>query len=300
MSRHEPVGRRARVDDDRRAAAPDDAGGPADGRSCSRRRAAHRRRHVPLAVAAPRRDLRHPGVPAAGAVRHPPPHLQRPGFYIDNARATLWEASSASSIALVLALVGGHGHGPLPVLEQASLPLAVLIQVTPIIAYAPAIVIWLGFGLKPILVITSLVCFVPFLVNAVTGFRSVDPNLLELARSVDAAGARSSSGCACRRRCPTSSRPHGSRSASRSSAQCSASSSPASRSGLGYAVKVAQNRNLPSAVGPRSTCSLPRRRGVILIRCSSGSSCTGTPASALTHRSPPSKQQREPTREGAT
>ena len=67
-----------------------------------------------------------------------------------------------------------------------SMPLAVLIQVTPIIAYAPAIVVWLGFGLKPILVITSLVCFVPFLVNSVAGLRSVDPNLLELARSVDA------------------------------------------------------------------------------------------------------------------
>ena len=55
------------------------------------------------------------------------------------------------------------------------LPLAVLVQVTPIIAYAPAIVIWLGFGLKPILIITSLVCFVPFLINGVTGLRSVDP-----------------------------------------------------------------------------------------------------------------------------
>jgi NitT/TauT family transport system permease protein len=73
-----------------------------------------------------------------------------------------------------------------PFIERASLPLAVLIQVTPIIAYAPAIVIWFGFGLKSILVITSLVCFVPFLVNSVAGLRSVDPNLLELARSVDA------------------------------------------------------------------------------------------------------------------
>ncbi len=33
-------------------------------------------------------------------------------------------------------------------IERAVLPLAVLIQVTPIIAYAPAIVIWVGFGLK--------------------------------------------------------------------------------------------------------------------------------------------------------
>jgi NitT/TauT family transport system permease protein len=65
-------------------------------------------------------------------------------------------------------------------------PLAVLIQVTPLIAYAPALVIWLGFGLKPILVGTALVCFVPFLFNAVTGFRSIDPATHELLRSVDA------------------------------------------------------------------------------------------------------------------
>ena len=66
--------------------------------------------------------------------------------------------------------------------------MAVLIQVTPIIAYAPAFVIWLGPGQKPILAITTLVCFVPFLFNAVTGLRSVDPATHELLRSVDASG----------------------------------------------------------------------------------------------------------------
>jgi NitT/TauT family transport system permease protein len=62
----------------------------------------------------------------------------------------------------------------------------VLAQVTPLIAYAPAFVIWMGFGLKPIVTMTAIVCGVPFLINGVTGLRSVDPNLLELARSVDA------------------------------------------------------------------------------------------------------------------
>ncbi|MEP6661880.1 MAG: ABC transporter permease subunit, partial [Acidimicrobiales bacterium] len=56
----------------------------------------------------------------------------------------------------------------------------------PIIAYAPAVVIWLHFGIKPILFITSLVCFVPFLFNAVTGFRSIEPAAHELLRSVNA------------------------------------------------------------------------------------------------------------------
>ncbi len=109
-----------------------------------------------------------------------------PAFYIRHGRVTLWEATLGFVTAFVLAVTAGALMAHSQFLERASMPLAVLIQVTPIIAYAPAIVVWLGFGLKPILVITSLVCFVPFLVNSVAGFRSVDPNLLELARSVDA------------------------------------------------------------------------------------------------------------------
>jgi len=109
-----------------------------------------------------------------------------PAFYIRNARSTIWEAFLGFDLALVVALAAATVMAHSRLVEQAVLPLAVLIQVTPIIAYAPAVVIWLGFGLPPIVFITSLVCFVPFLVNAVTGFRSIDPATHELLRSVDA------------------------------------------------------------------------------------------------------------------
>lgn len=109
-----------------------------------------------------------------------------PGFYVRNARTTVWESFLGFTIAFVLAMVGATIMAMSKFAERAILPLAVLLQVTPLIAYAPAIVIWQGFGLKPILIMTSLVCFVPFLINGVLGLRSVDPNLLELARSVNA------------------------------------------------------------------------------------------------------------------
>ncbi len=109
-----------------------------------------------------------------------------PAFYIRNGRVTAWEAFLGFTIALGLGLTGGTIMAHSRFIERAALPLAVLIQVTPIIAYAPAIVIWFGLGIKSILVITTLVCFVPFLINSVAGLRSVDPNLLELAHSVDA------------------------------------------------------------------------------------------------------------------
>ena len=109
-----------------------------------------------------------------------------PGFYWTNGRRTAWEASLGFLLALVIGVLIGAVMAHSRFVDRALQPLAVLVQVTPIIAYAPAIVIWVHFGLKPILILTALVCVVPFLLNAVTGLRSVDPNVLELARSVDA------------------------------------------------------------------------------------------------------------------
>jgi NitT/TauT family transport system permease protein len=107
-------------------------------------------------------------------------------YYWRNARTTMWEAFLGFVIAFVLAMIAATVMAHSRFVERAVLPLAVLVQVTPIIAYTPAIVAWQGFGLKSILIVTSLVCFVPFLINGVSGMRSVDPNLIELARSVDA------------------------------------------------------------------------------------------------------------------
>jgi len=107
-------------------------------------------------------------------------------FYWTNAKTTMWEAFLGFMIAFVVAMIVATVMAHSRFVERAVLPLAVLIQVTPIIAYTPAIVIWQGFGLKSILMVTALVCFVPFLINGVAGLRSVDPNLIELARSVNA------------------------------------------------------------------------------------------------------------------
>ena len=109
-----------------------------------------------------------------------------PGFYVRNARATVWEAFLGFTIAAIAGTAMAAAMAQWRFLDRAVLPVAVLVQVTPIIAYAPATVLWLGFGLKPIIVMTSMVCFVPFVINGVAGMRSVDLNLLELARSVDA------------------------------------------------------------------------------------------------------------------
>ena len=54
------------------------------------------------------------------------------------------------------------------------------------IAIAPILVVWLGFGLGPKLAIIALVCFFPITVNTLDGLRSVDPELPRMMRTLDA------------------------------------------------------------------------------------------------------------------
>ena len=66
-------------------------------------------------------------------------------------------------------------------------PLLVASQTVPVIAIAPILVVWLGFGIGPKLAIIALVCFFPITVNTLDGLRSVDPELPRMMRTLDAA-----------------------------------------------------------------------------------------------------------------
>ena len=111
---------------------------------------------------------------------------EEPGFWWRQSLVTAREAALGFLIALLLALLIGAPLAASRFLERATLPVLVLVQVTPFVAYAPSIVIWIGFGWRPILFLTSIVCVPLFTFGVVGGLRSVDPSTLELFRSVDA------------------------------------------------------------------------------------------------------------------
>ena len=71
-------------------------------------------------------------------------------------------------------------------IERAIYPLALLVKVTPIVAVAPLLIIWLGFGDGPKYVVAGLITFFPMLVNAVTGLRSIDPAAHDYFRAMHA------------------------------------------------------------------------------------------------------------------
>src|SRR5262249_27707796 len=64
--------------------------------------------------------------------------------------------------------------------------LIVASQAIPILVFAPILVVWLGFGIGPKLIVVALVCFFPIAVATADGLRSVDPEATKMMRTLDA------------------------------------------------------------------------------------------------------------------
>jgi NitT/TauT family transport system permease protein len=67
-------------------------------------------------------------------------------------------------------------------LQNTIYPLIVILYAMPKSAFAPLMVIWVGYGLFSKIAIAFLVAFFPIVVNTVVGLKEVEPELLELAR----------------------------------------------------------------------------------------------------------------------
>lgn len=96
----------------------------------------------------------------------------------------LWVTTKITLASLGLALVGGVGIAIFLVqsrwVETAFYPITVVLQVTPIIAVAPLILIYAPSTTVALLICAFLVAFFPILSNMVQGLKSVDHNLLNL------------------------------------------------------------------------------------------------------------------------
>ena len=101
---------------------------------------------------------------------------------------SLWITLRITIAAFFLACVGGVGLAILfsqsRAIEMALFPYAVILQVTPVIAIAPLILIWVGFDRTQLalLILAWIVAFFPILSNTTLGLLSADHNLRDLFR----------------------------------------------------------------------------------------------------------------------
>ena len=97
-----------------------------------------------------------------------------------------WNTLSVALVALVLAAGAALALALLvglsPLLERAVRPLASALQVTPVVAVAPLILIWVGIDHpeRAVIALAVLVAFFPIFSGTVTGLRSADPDLERL------------------------------------------------------------------------------------------------------------------------
>lgn len=108
------------------------------------------------------------------------------GRYVSEGLRTLAVSLGGLALGTLAAtlLAAGVAHSTL--LERAILPVAIMVKVTPVVAVIPLLIVWLGYGWEPKITIAALITYFPVLINAIAGFRDVDPRMHDFFRSVDA------------------------------------------------------------------------------------------------------------------
>ncbi len=126
----------------------------------------------------------------------PAPHSIGKALYTD--RSLLWRNFLVTAqevlLGIVVATVLAFALAVLlhfsPVVRRAVYPLLVASQALPIPIVAPVLVLWLGFGILPKLIVIALVSFFSIVVTTLAGLAAVDPALIKLMRTFDATRLR--------------------------------------------------------------------------------------------------------------
>lgn len=112
------------------------------------------------------------------------------GLFLHNAGTTLLESVAGFALALLVAAALAPAIRFSRTLERALWPVLVASQTIPVPALAPLLVLWLGYGVAPKIVVVALICFFPLVINAVDGLRGADPQLLDAMRTLGASRGR--------------------------------------------------------------------------------------------------------------
>ena len=111
--------------------------------------------------------------------------LAKDGFWYHGG-ITLAEILLGFAIGSGIGLAIGILISQMPRLEALLEPYVAALQSLPKVAVAPIIVVWLGFGIGSKVLIICLLTFFPVLVTSIAGFKAVDPDRIDLLRSLSA------------------------------------------------------------------------------------------------------------------
>jgi NitT/TauT family transport system permease protein len=120
-------------------------------------------------------------------------------------RVTLVETLGGFALAIVVGIPLAVAIASSKLLERTIYPVLLGLNAVPKIAIAPILVLWMGFGYGPKIVVTFLLCIFPIVISTATGLSRHRPSSWSSSARSMRRGSRSSGACASRRPCRTSS-----------------------------------------------------------------------------------------------
>lgn len=112
------------------------------------------------------------------------------GALLGYAGVTILEAVFGCVLAAAIALPMGYLIARARVAEAAVSPYLAASQAIPAVAIAPLLVIWVGYGLLPVVLLCALLVFFPVVLSTVLGLRTIDTEILEAAQLDGAHGVQ--------------------------------------------------------------------------------------------------------------
>jgi len=110
-----------------------------------------------------------------------------------DAEKLLWHAGITSAEVVIGFVLGslmgaliGYALGLSPRVEAVLSPYLLALQIAPKVAFAPLFVMWLGYTMYPKILVAVLIVFFPVLINVLSAMRTMDYDMINLARSFSA------------------------------------------------------------------------------------------------------------------
>jgi NitT/TauT family transport system permease protein len=103
---------------------------------------------------------------------------------------TAGEVIAGFVLGSLLGAFFGYILGMSPTAEFALSPYILALQIAPKVAFAPLFILWMGFTVYPKILVAILIVFFPVMVNVLSAIRTVDPDLINLARAFKATRAQ--------------------------------------------------------------------------------------------------------------
>jgi NitT/TauT family transport system permease protein len=99
---------------------------------------------------------------------------------------TAMEVVAGFVLGALLGLAVGVALGLSPRAEAMLSPYILALQIAPKVAFAPLFVMWLGYTVYPKVLVAVLIVFFPVMINVLSAIRTVDPDMVNLVRTLNA------------------------------------------------------------------------------------------------------------------